>query len=254
MHIKETTHKNSAIIFTDSPHAYTLRVTGELLTSATTFIDQFFPKFQSQKNAEAYARKNGLTVEYVLNVWKTKGKIAGDFGTHIHNFAEHRISEAGAPAEDFPLKFCGKERAYRVAVEKAIEQMRTKFLFLATEKIVFDPVIGLAGMIDVVTEDRDNGDIVLFDWKTNESIDRDNVWQNAHEPISHLESCNWNKYQLQLNLYKCICKWNDYFPGRNIRVGLVHLQPHKAVFLKVRDLTTEICDMVIHHIENQMEA
>jgi hypothetical protein len=53
-----------SVTFDERPHTYTVDQTGQVLTSGTTFIDQFFPKFESEKVARKCAGKKKRAYPY----------------------------------------------------------------------------------------------------------------------------------------------------------------------------------------------
>ena len=94
--------------------------------------------------------------------------------------------------------------------------------------------------------DPATNEIVLLDWKQNKEIKKSNPWENARSPISHLEACDWNKYQLQLNLYEYI-SWREGYWTEEItgcRKALIHLAEDHFYSMKVEDMQDEIYQMV----------
>jgi len=187
-----TEHRGYTVQFSSDDHVYTL-LQASRMESVTTFIGRFFPKFDTDKVATKYAAKNKLDKDQVIAQWDKKRDAANQLGTAIHEYAE-KIFEG--TAIQLPQIVGEKEEAYRQSVLRAITKIADKFDFIESEKIVFDTEHLKAGMIDLVLRDKSNGDIVLMDWKTNESIDQTNNWRNALPPIEKYEDCNFIKYSL----------------------------------------------------------
>ena len=62
--------KFNDVKYFDGPHKY--YVGNKEYVSATTFIKKFKKEFETQRLAETYAAKRGLTVESVLGDWDLK--------------------------------------------------------------------------------------------------------------------------------------------------------------------------------------
>lgn len=215
------------------------------LMSTTQFIDQFFPIFDTVKVSQKYAAKHGLDPAEVVCQWQKKGRKAREIGTNVHWYAECLLTEKRLPEPQN-----GAEEAFFRSVNMAVVRLLKRFEFIASEKIVFSPQWMIAGTIDLLMRDQNNGDVILFDWKTNEKIERDNFWQSALPPIEDLPRCAWSKYQLQLNLYQIILSDERYFPrGTNYRKVIIHLEPEGVKWLKAKDLSRKIRAMLTHFID-----
>jgi len=227
------------VLFNEENHTY--QVNGHSLISATTFIDQFFPEFDSQEVSKEYAKKNGLNQADVLAKWKQKGDDASNLGRDVHLYAERLFKEEDLPTTDDP-----KIQKYFNVVNKTVVKLLKRFDFIDAEMIVFSELLGVAGTIDLLMRDRTNDDVVIFDWKTNEEIKKENPWQNAFLPIQHLMDCNWNKYQLQLNLYKRILSEEQWhYPLESLyRMALIHLSEDGVGWHKVGDMSGEVAGML----------
>jgi len=226
------------IVFNEENHTY--QVNGHGLISATTFIDQFFPEFDSQEVSKTYAEKNGLNQSDVLAQWKQKGDDASDLGHIVHLYAEKLFKEEDLPITDDP-----KVQKYFNVVNKTVVKLLKRFDFIDAEMIVFSEELGVAGTIDLLMKDRANDDIVIFDWKTNEEIKKENPWQNAFLPIQHLQNCKWNRHQLQLNLYWRILFEENYLPfNTNYRMALIHLSEDGVGWHKVGNMSREVAGML----------
>jgi len=93
--IKQAVHNNLTCSFTEKNHQYRIEETGQILISATTLIDRFFPVFDSQAIAEKTGKKRGVSSEELLKEWAGKGEIASLEGNYIHNYLELEFMQAG---------------------------------------------------------------------------------------------------------------------------------------------------------------
>ena len=75
---------------------------------------------------------------------------------------------------------------------------RQKLDILAVEKIVFNPFLPrpIAGTIDLLARSRKDGSVLVLDWKTNKSIDRENRWNKfGFDPIRHIPDTSLGHYE-----------------------------------------------------------
>ena len=126
---------------------------------------------------------------------------------------------------------------------------RTQLDVLAVEKIVFNPFLPrpIAGTIDLLARSRKNGDILILDWKTNKSIDKENKWNKfGLDPISDVPDLNLYHYGLQLSLYQYLLTLGKYVPaGSKFKRAIIHLTETGHEIIQLPDMTSRIKDMII---------
>ena len=201
------------VFFSEDGHRYRRR--WEPLTSVTTAIGNYHTTFDSEfwstykalranaieftydKEDRIFATDRGVLTpqqaqltffldpspDYFLEQWHIKAEKARKRGTKIHNAIESylhgKIIEPRCPGfEDWYDR----------------ENLRP----LATEVVVAGEKI--AGQVDALFQR--GTDIVLGDWKTNETIKRSNSYDRMHPPLDHLEDCNYVHYCLQVSIYR----------------------------------------------------
>lgn len=244
INMKSSTHNGLTCNLDEFSHVYTVKETGQVLTSGTTFIGQFFPKFDAPKVAGEIAEKRGTTPAELLKEWKEKGDRTSHEGTLVHLYSEYifndEIDHAPYTIENDVV---GKKT---VQMLMAIDTLRGKgFEVVGVEKVIFSTGLGVAGMIDLLLKNS-AGQVVLLDWKTNETLNMDNPFQFGLDPLSHLEDSNLIRYTLQLSLYQYILITEGYFPAeQEFKRLIVHLMEddNKPYFCKY--LESEIESMLI---------
>ena len=226
-------HVNDSRVFFDSMnHEYF--VDGKKIKySVTGLIESFFPKFDSdywssKKAIERIQMESGkLTNENISNVkkdilmeWEDNRKDAADKGTLLHekieNFYNNIEDSIDAPEFTYFKNFIKKY---------------PKLKPYKTEWRIFDSNLSLAGSIDMVYE-KDNGDLFLFDWKRSTKIVNgaghliESDYDYGFDELSHIADNSYNRYSLQLNLYKYVIE-NNY--GKKISsmnlliLSLIHI-------------------------------
>jgi len=245
---KSSIHNNLTCVFNEKKHTYTVKETGQILTSVTTIIKRYTPSFNAQKMAEQMVDKKkakyiGMTVDEIIEQWKEKAELAAYEGTLVHEYAERWPEKGG---------FGFHPRTYRVLlmckqVEKLFPKLLRRFRIVAAEKIVFSPGMGLAGQIDLLMADDAAQQGIILDWKTNSKLtDKESNFGMMLEPIEHLKHCDVVKYGLQLGLYEKILTDENYYPEFNgYRKALVHIRESYSKIVKVDNYAKEIGGLML---------
>jgi hypothetical protein len=69
------------------------------------------------------------------------------------------------------------------------------------EVIVFSEELEVAGTVDLLVYNSDNGECNIFDWKTSKKIDCNGRKQAITQACAGLKDCRFDQYSLQLSMY-----------------------------------------------------
>jgi hypothetical protein len=186
--------RDSSITFYPANHIYIVN-NSHLYTSVSTLIDRFFP-FDKEGAAIRVSKTRGITVEEALHDFenaKTQGTI---LHSYIHNFLQ-------SDGNDIPDINPEIQPAFNQFKHFRDTHLADKEIY-RTEWAIYDEDAGIAGTCDLVVVNED-GTYTLYDWKRTKGI-----WRTGFEGqtgigiFSDMQNCNFNKYSLQLNLYKQI--------------------------------------------------
>ena len=140
----------------------------------------------------------------ILDEWEETNRIACERGTKIHAQLEHSFYDAGS---NITLKKFGIGGKFEC--KKDYSDLDLEYGVYPEYLIYYDnPKIDLhiAGQIDLIV--KNGNDIYIIDHKTNKKIDLKGFYNGATRtsdkmkfPLSHLDECNYNHYQLQLSTY-----------------------------------------------------
>lgn len=172
--------------------------------SVTKFINQFFPQFDAEAQAERMGKRDGVDPQVYLDQWKEKGKKASEHGDKVHEFCEKYIKTG--IYEKHPDK----------KTDKCIQHAKAcidgyQFKIISCEKPIFSYDLKLMGVVDLIG--RLNGLLVVDDWKTNGKIrDRGFNGEMGFQPFDILPNSEIGKYTLQLNTYLYIMRRENYYP------------------------------------------
>ena len=203
--------------FYEKSHSY--RYGRQKLISVTTFVGQFFEKFDAKIVARKLAKfphykaqKKG--VRYFLKDWKARA----DHGTKVHKEIEDWMNGGLGTVDGLEPKTV---HATQFITEYLLENPITTGL---VEQRIFTTELGLAGTIDWVTFNAE-GTFDLIDWKTNENLTTKGYKgkRGTHTATENLEDCLVVKYGLQLSMYAYILE--EYYGMKCRNLILVHLTP-----------------------------
>jgi len=219
-------------IFKEEGHSYTNQLTGELYISATSLIHKYAPKFDADVIAEKYVKTRSenkliadLMAKYVISkdsllesfenigyvetvklLWREENERSCISGTAYHKEKEN------IDLSQETHNFRGRELPLGV-VTTEIEDLYLLPDGLYNELLIWNNELGIAGQADrviIYTEGEDRF-VFIEDWKTNKEIKNYNYLNKRDgtpvineyllAPVNHLCNCNYNLYQLQLNLY-----------------------------------------------------
>jgi len=226
--MKTTPHLSLPVTLTydPGPHTYTDDA-GLRYTSVTAFVHTLFPSFDATAAAARMARKTGRVQAEILAEWEAHRDASAAYGHRVHSYAESLVLGVSPPAPEDDAD----RRAFRI-VDKALVGLDAQYEFLGAEQIVFDPLFGLAGTIDLPARNRTTGALAILDWKTCESITDDAYGRTALPPLAHVPDSKVQHYTLQLSAYAWMLADPVYsaYPsaGQPVEIALIHI-PHIGV-------------------------
>ena len=200
-------------------------------TSVTTFVGDFFEKFDSHgiatKLTMTHPKYKHLTVEELLGQWKKKA----DYGTLVHEEIELYIKKQLQPQDDRSIRAVKWLDSYK---------MQAKYQ-LHAEKIIYSKELKLAGTIDLLMYDKNMDTYIIIDWKTSRKIETSSYGRKTgnHDITRNLEDCNYNHYSLQLSLYRYILE--NYYN--------INISNQMIVHITDRDCRGYVTPYLINHIK-----
>lgn len=284
---------NGQVGFRESDHYYgNLNDPTIKYTSVTTLIGKYEPEFdkefvskykaveklvpanewkkekgslwKSHKIPDEYLEVKGISLEElnkvqqdILDEWEKINKEACERGTKIHAKLECAMYDAG---DNVSLKKFGIGGKFQC--KKDYNDLNLEYGVYPEYLVYYDnPNIDLhiAGQIDLLIKDGNN--ILIGDYKTNRSIDLKGFYNNSTRtteklkyPLTNLDNCNFNVYQLQLSTYAWMLQKIN--PDFNIkRLFLCHF-PHEggSRIYEISYLKEEVEKMLKHFAkQNQLE-
>lgn len=216
-------NRDDNIQFFEDSHTYT--VNGVSFQSVSTIINRFFREFDPDKaidrmmNGPNWNPGNiywGMSPDEIKELWRENGETQAKLGQDLHKQIELYFNDKQYKQEDVFHYF-----------SDFINDHPTISPF-ETEWRIYDEEYHIAGTVDLVSLDRRNFDI--YDWKRSKNI-LDNVtlepieyneWDNGFGVLNHIEDTGFNKYCLQLSMYRYILEKHYNIQIRNMYLVVFH--------------------------------
>ncbi len=233
--------RDELIEFDEKPHKYYVKDFEDDFISVTTFIHNFFPKFNADQIIDKMMSSRnwpkskyfGLSKEEIKQEWEDNKNLAAHDGTIMHKDIELYLNDIevinNSKEFQFFLDFI-KDHNYLIPYR--------------TEWEVFDEDLYLAGSIDMCFTKKGSDEIIIYDWKRSKDIKEDNLYESGFYPISHLPNANYWHYSLQLNIYKRILE--KKYNKKVSEMYLLWLHPNNDSYkrIEVVDLSKEVEDLL----------
>ena len=218
-------------------HVYQLSTNPKIeFTSVTTFIGQFFEKFEAKKIATRLVKSSpkymGMTVEDVLQLWKD----AADHGTVVHEQIENYILNQSPLTEPKAIHGVNWLKKFR---------MKSNF-DIYTEVIIYSEELQICGTIDLLLFDKNRNEYIIMDWKTSKAIGT-KAYGNKKGSVpasENIDDTKYNHYALQLSLYRYLL---EHYYGFNI-------SSHYIVHLKDEECTGIITDYKENEVVTMLQT
>lgn len=232
----------NALDFDEEEHIYTRN--DKEYKSVTTFVKEFFSKFDAeavaQSKAYSYGKYKDKSKEEILEMWRQKA----DDGTEVHKQIEDWLRGK---------ELAGWKPRAKQGRKYWLSNIREEYFIhdVWPELRVYHDKYKLAGTVDVVFKHNSKGktakhQVTLVDWKTNKAIYKSPYKKGStgtHEITENIPDCNWHHYSLQLSLYAFILE--DQFDQNIYKLNLVHLKQDDYKVYDVpyrKELVKKLCE------------
>ena len=176
--------------------------------SVTSLISKLKQPFEAEKIAEKSSKNKrskwyGMTKDQILSVWKAESERAITVGNWYHNQREEDLLGLDSIERHGKVIPIMQPLADNSGLKVAPDQRLTDGMY--PEHFVYMKSLGICGQSDLV--EVIDGVVHITDYKTNKEIrsesykDWEGLSQKMNHPVSHLDDCNLNHYNLQLSIY-----------------------------------------------------
>ena len=212
-------------------HTYSLLSNPDLtFTSVTTYIDNFFEKFDAERVAKKLIENYPKYADRMIDSLKKEWEESAKYGTMVHDEIEMWIKNKTEPKDIKSIN--GKNWLLAYQAKSDIDVL--------SEIIIYSKELKIAGTMDILAKDNNTDEYIIIDWKTSKKINKVSYKYKTgtHEISKNIMDCNFSHYSLQLSLYRYILEEYYHFKIRNQVIA--HLKDdgvdaHLAPYLK-RDI------------------
>jgi hypothetical protein len=217
---KITSFTGEEVLWSEYLHVCT-DLKGNELMGGSTYASLNEKEFDSERVAKAWAKKNNLRTEYVLDYWNDLKQISMDYGTAVHKamelYCKHHDKMGGEALPRVPH--------LREAVKSFLKVADLKNCI--AEPLVTDVEMGMSGWIDILRF-VDAKSVIIEDFKTNTFKDdkqyyakwdgklksynrqtdyygtilENHGYKVLGSRIWHFHNGKWNKHELKFNKIK----------------------------------------------------
>ena len=213
-------------------------------TSVTTLIHEYTNPFDKEKVSKKISLKTGRPQEEILKDWELENRFSTIKGTLVHEYAQglwngEEVLPNYENIKDIDINRLKKAfEASKVQAQKFYNDYKDTFEVVKDEFIVGSLEYDIAGSIDNLFLNKENGNLVMIDYKTNKKIDTESFNHvKMLYPLDSLDDCNYSHYSLQLNIYKILIEKYTSIKVKN--VFIVYFDETKDMYQKFRILNLQ---------------
>ena len=188
--------------------------------STTGLIAQYEQKFDSDIISQQVANKRGVSQEKVLEEWRIENLHSTIKGSFIHEFAQSlwESKECKFDYSKIPKEIDIDRLKNDIAklIPQAINfynDYKDIYELIGCEIYLGDEEYDECGATDQMMLNKNTGEIVIIDYKTNKKIEYESFkHKKMLVPLHEFDDCNYIHYSFQLNDYKYkFEKYEDLF-------------------------------------------
>ena len=226
------------IKFDEASHTYTHIDTKKPFISVTTLLGKYKQPFDRDGHSKRVAKREGVSQEFVLEMWEAEKNRACSRGTNIHKVLEDYINYGEVEGDWGWL--C---KSYDKAVERSVDSFKN----ILCENLLYDEDSAIAGTADLIFEHKN--EFTVGDFKTNKKFKFSSPYsERLKDPVSHLHNCEFNLYGLQLSLYAYLY---ELMSGKRCRKCVIfYLQDDRFVSYHINYMKAEIEALLQHQLNS----
>ena len=228
---KNKHHFDVKIKFQKNGHKYWINDSETNVCSVTTYIKNFFKKFDTQKiinnilKSDKYKnpdyKYHNMLYEQIEKLWSDNSTMSSNAGTDLHEDIEKfynnlEINNTSIEFKQF-LNFYEDHKTFEI---------------YRTEWLIFNEDLKISGSVDAVFINED-GTLSIYDWKRSKDIKYDSD-EYGDYPLEYLPNTNFYHYSLQLNMYKNILERCYGFKIKDMFLIVIHPENEDNKYKKIK--------------------
>lgn len=196
------------------PDGHIYKIDGMAAQSVTNILKNYVKPFARDYWADIKAKQENITVDEILLRWQNSNKLSQVKGSVIHSFIESKLAKFDfVYPEELILQMFGYDPIQDLLhlmmpqIERFVADIQDKMYHVASEFIIGDKDSLVCGTIDQLFYNQKSGQLEIWDWKTNKEIKMISKYFHL-APLEHIPDTEFDRYSLQLSLYKLILMKN----------------------------------------------
>ena len=192
--------------FEEETHKYTINGKQAGL-STTGLIKQYHEPFNADKIAPFSAKKEGITVDEILEKWDYTRDYSCVRGNEVHIFAQSLWKEEYYKTDYSKIdeRFIEALKVELPILQKqAIEfynDYKNDYEFIEEEQFLYNADYDLAGSIDLLLRNKKTDKYIIVDFKTYGTL-RNKAYSNMYAPLQRFKNNNITHLSFQVEVYK----------------------------------------------------
>lgn len=201
--------------FYSDEHKY--RIGDTELQSCTSFISKYKRPFNADFWSKRKAMESGVTQEMIQDLWEKNRMIGTSRGTYVHNTLEdylknkiHKVEYSIVESDFTDIEYIDYHSTAQAMAQfgKNFVDSHPHLIPVELEFVVGDAELGIGGTIDFLAFNMEIGKFQIYDWKTDKKFRKINSKAFFKKPLTHLMDTEYNKYSLQMSIYRYIIERN----------------------------------------------
>ena len=200
----------NGLTFEELSHRYYLG-TRPLYTSVSGMVKEFANPFDVYTKSLKKALEEGVCQKEILDRWEEKKIKASKLGTETHSFGEKYVFDRDLIPSN----------GYEKAVVNFWKIIPEHIVPVVTELRMYHKRYLFAGTCDILLFNKNTGEYILCDYKTNERLFKNYAGERLLKCFSDLLKHDFNLYQIQLSLYQLLFEQTGHKIGKR---KIIHLK------------------------------
>lgn len=218
------------IKYEDTRHAYINAQTGNQYTSVTQFLSKLKEPFDSNFWSKKKAKERNITQEEILEEWKYLKELGNSRGSYLHAILE-KLNQRDITELEIK-KYCTDLIADLIQSESNWEwdldtpitnsfqelnklanlfiEQNEYLIPILQEFVIGDDDLNIAGRFDCLYFNEETNEYQIWDYKTDKKLEYFSKYKKKIK-LFNVDDCEYEKYSLQLSLYKYIIEKNTPF-------------------------------------------
>lgn len=195
-----------------------------------------------------------ITPVDLMKEWKYKALVGTTRGTILHNYLEHAWQGKIFPPLDWQSLIKPDDTSAFAESLHILRRQADSFLHdhrhlipIKLEQIVGSKKFKIAGQIDAILYDPELDEYYLYDYKTDKKIEYDSPFDNFNAPLEYISACNYNKYSLQLGIYKYLLEKYTDIKIADCRIVWFNQFNLTYQIIKLKNFDEQVEHLVHHH-------